>query len=82
MFLKSSNNFYDDLIRCYYIKCDQARRKNKMEEHLKVADKIIEITVKTKDYVQQSQDYLYVAEVKYFEALRLKIGKILILNEL
>ena len=46
-----------------YIKCDQAKRKGKIEECLKVADRIVEITHKTKDYVQQSQDYTYVADV-------------------
>lgn len=56
-------HFYEDLIRCYYIKCDQARRKNKMEEMLRIADKLVEITCKSKDHVQQSSDFLFVAEV-------------------
>lgn len=46
-----------------YIKCDQAKRKNKMEETLKVADRIIEVTQKTKDFVQQASDFAFVAEV-------------------
>lgn len=58
-----ANHFYEDLIRCYYIKCDHAKRKGKTEESLKVADKIIEITKKTKDFVQQSADFFSVAEV-------------------
>ena len=41
-----SHHFYEDLIRCFYIKCDQAKRKNKMEEMLKMADRIIETTIK------------------------------------
>ena len=64
---KRKNHFHEDLIRCYYIKCDQAKRKGKMEETLKTADKIIEITNKSKDNVQQSQDYLFVAEVKLID---------------
>lgn len=34
-----------------------------MEESLRIADKLIEITCKTKDYIQQSNDFLFVAEV-------------------
>jgi hypothetical protein len=34
-----------------------------MEETLKLADRIIEITQKTKDYVQQANDFVLVAEV-------------------
>lgn len=58
-----ANHFYEDLIRCLYIKCDQAKRKNKMEETLKTADRIIQATLKTKDHIQQSSDFLFVAEV-------------------
>jgi hypothetical protein len=61
--LRRANHFYEDLIRCYYIKCDQAKRKKKMEETLKVADRIVEITRKTKDYIQQSTDFLFAADV-------------------
>jgi hypothetical protein len=64
--IKRKNHFYEDLIRCYYIKCDQAKRKNKMEETLRIADKLIEITSKSKDHVQQSNDFLFVAEVCIF----------------
>ena len=62
-FIKRKNHFYEDLIRCYYIKCDQAKRKNKMEETLRIADKLIEISSKSKDHVQQSNDFLFVTEV-------------------
>lgn len=62
-FLFRENNFFEDLIRCLYIKCDQARREEKIEECLKVADRIVEITHKTNDFVQQSQDFTYVADV-------------------
>ncbi len=34
-----------------------------MEETLKVADRIVEITRKTKDYIQQSTDFLFAADV-------------------
>lgn len=34
-----------------------------MEDTLKVADRIIEATQKTKDYVQQSSDFAFVADV-------------------
>jgi hypothetical protein len=37
-----------------------------MEETLKVADRIIEITKKTKDHIQQWTDYLFVSEVFFF----------------
>ena len=77
--LCEAHHFYEDLIRCFYIKCDQARRKNKMEEHLKMADRIIETTLKTKDYVQQSQDFLFTAEiyikVQNFEKAKLLLRK-------
>lgn len=57
------HTLYEDLIRCFYIKCDHAKRKNKMEETLKWADRIVEITKKTKDYIQQSQDFAFVADL-------------------
>ena len=34
-----------------------------MEDTLKTADRIIQATLKTKDYVQQAQDFLFVADV-------------------
>jgi hypothetical protein len=34
-----------------------------MEETLRIADKLIEITCKSKDHVQQSSDFFFVAEV-------------------
>ena len=37
-----------------------------MEETLRIADKLIEITSKSKDHVQQSNDFLFVAEVCIF----------------
>jgi hypothetical protein len=50
-----------------------------MEEHLKMADRIIETTLKTKDYVQQSQDFLFTAEiyvkVQNFEKAKLLLRK-------
>lgn len=52
------------MIRCLYIKCDQAKRNGNTDECLKIADKIVEITHKTTDFVQQSQDFSFVADVK------------------
>ena len=37
-----------------------------MEETLRIADKLIETTCKSKDHVQQSNDFFFVAEVKVF----------------
>jgi hypothetical protein len=37
-----------------------------MEETLRIADKLIEISSKSKDHVQQSNDFLFVAEVCVF----------------
>lgn len=34
-----------------------------MEEMLRIADKLVEITCKSKDHVQQSNDFLFVADV-------------------
>ncbi len=58
-----ANRFYEDLIRCFYIKCEQAKRKNKMEDMLKMTDRIIETTSKTRDFIQQSQDFTFVADI-------------------
>lgn len=65
------------MIRCLYIKCDQAKRKGKIEETLKVADRIVEITQKTKDFVQQSQDFTFVAEI-YIKVQNFEKAKILL----
>jgi len=70
------NHLYEDLIRCYYIKCDQARRKNKMEETLKMADRIVETTKKSKDHIQQSQDFAFVADL-YLKIQNFEKAKIL-----
>lgn len=71
------NNFHEDLIRCYYIKCEQARRKNKMEDMLKMSDRIIEITKKSKDYIQQSLDFSFVADI-YLKIQNFEKAKILL----
>ncbi len=70
------NHLYEDLIRCYYVKCDQARRKNKMEETLKMADRIVETTKKSKDHIQQSQDFAFVADL-YLKIQNFEKAKIL-----
>lgn len=72
-----TNSFYEDLIRCLYIKCDQAKRKNKMEDMLKTADRIVEITAKSKDFVQQSQDFAFVADI-YLKIQNLEKAKVLL----
>jgi hypothetical protein len=71
------HTFYEDLIRCFYIKCDQAKRKNKMEETLKWAERIVEITKKTKDYIQQSQDFAFAAEL-YIKIQNFEKAKVLL----
>jgi tetratricopeptide (TPR) repeat protein len=72
-----ANNFYEDLIRCYYIKCEQAKRKNKMEEMLKTTDWIIQTTVKTKDFIQQANDFTFVADI-YLKIQNLEKAKVLL----
>ncbi len=77
-----SNNFYEDLIRCYYIKCDRSKKTNRLADCIKIADQIVEVTLKTKDFLQQSNDLLYVSEVllhfNYFNIFFIKYLQIYI----
>jgi hypothetical protein len=50
-----------------YIKCDKAKRNNRIDECIGIAKNIINLTMKTLDFVQQSNDYLYVAEVRFLK---------------
>jgi hypothetical protein len=63
IFFLRSNNFYEDLIRCFYIKCDRSKKTNRVADCIKIADQIVDVTLKTKDFLQQSCDLLYVSEV-------------------
>lgn len=60
-----SNCFHEDLIRCFYIKCDRSKKTNRLADCIKIADQIVDVTLKTKDHLQQSNDLLYVAEVRF-----------------
>jgi hypothetical protein len=72
IFFLRSNNFYEDLIRCFYIKCDRSKKTNRVADCIKIADQIVDVTLKTKDFLQQSCDLLYVSEVFEIENNRKK----------
>lgn len=73
-----SNRFYEDLIRCLYIKVEQAKRKNKMEDMIKTADRVIETTVKTRDVIQQAYDFALVADIYLKNVQNFEKAKVLL----